>query len=393
MERRSDIDWLRTAAMLTIFFFHCARFFDAGDWHLKNDAQSIGFSIFTGFLSQWLMPMFFLLSGFGSWYALEVRSSSAYLLDRVKRLLVPYYFVGLFLLIPPQYYWEQISHNRFSGSLLEFIPHYFRFPGEPQFMGIHFGFSPLFLSYWSGHLWFLHYLFLISLITLPIMVYLKTHAGRRLIERVAGFCSQKGGIFLLAIPMAFVQMSLRAGFPHYLSWADFFYWMVFFLIGYIFAANDRFNQAIARNAGMSLIVGVSISVLLGFLVFGLGYFESWEKQPSYNAGYLTYQALRSLHTWCWIAFWLSQGSKYLNFSNRISGYCQEAVLPFYILHQTIILTVGFWIIRLDLNIIAKYTMICAISFLLIMAIYDWMVKRIMPLRFLFGLKLAQKSAL
>jgi glucan biosynthesis protein C len=390
MERRSDIDWLRTAAMLTIFFFHCARFFDSGDWHLKNANQSFGFTIFTGFLSQWLMPLFFLLSGFGSWYALEVRSAGKYLWDRVKRLLVPYYFVGFFLLIPPQYYWEQLTHHRFSGSFLEFIPHHFHFPREPQPMGIHFGFSPHFLSYWSGHLWFLHYLFLISFITLPIMVYLKTSPGGRLIERLAGFCSQKGGIFLPAIPIAVVQMSLRAEFPHYLSWADFFYWMAFFLIGYIFAADDRFNQAIERNGRMSLTMGISFSMLLGFLLFELGYFGSWEKQPRYDPGYLAYQALRSLTTWCWITFWLFCGSKCFNFRNSISGYCQEAVLPFYILHQTIILAVGFWVIRWDLSILVKYTVICAISLLLIMAVYEGAVKRLMSLRFLFGLQEREK---
>ncbi len=193
-----------------------------------------------------------------------------------------------------------------------------------------------------------------------------------------------------AIPIAVVQMSLRAEFPHYLSWADFFYWMAFFLIGYIFAADDRFNQAIERNGRMSLTMGISFSMLLGFLLFELGYFGSWEKQPRYDPGYLAYQALRSLTTWCWITFWLFCGSKCFNFRNSISGYCQEAVLPFYILHQTIILAAGFWVIRWDLSILVKYTVICAISLLLIMAVYEGAVKRLMSLRFLFGLQEREK---
>jgi len=391
MKRRSDIDWLRAAAMFTIFLFHCARFFDAWDWHLKNADQSLAFSIFTGFLSQWLMPLFFLLSGFGSWYALEGRSPGEYLLDRVKRLLVPYYLLGLFLLIPPQCYWEQVTHGNFSGSFLDFLPHYFHFRREPQFMGIHFGFDPLFLTYWSGHLWFLHYLFLLSLISLPIMIYLKTPVGRKGIEKLSVLCGQKVGIFFFVIPVAVVQMGLRAEFPHYLSWADFFYWICFFLIGFIFAGDPGFNGGIERNGWGSLILGIFTSFLLVYLVIGKGYFAVWEKNPQFGLGYLGYQALRSINTWAWIVFFLFLGLKSLNSRSSILDYCREAVLPFYILHQTVILAVGFWVIHWDLGVGVKYLIICGISFLLIMAIYEGVVKRAMPLRFLFGLKLKKIS--
>ena len=100
-ERRYDIDWLRILVMPAVFFFHCARFFGGGTWHLNNNEQSIVALVFIGWLDMWFMPLFFLLSGVGSWYALRSGNNGQYLLGRVKRLLVPLYTVGLFLLLPP----------------------------------------------------------------------------------------------------------------------------------------------------------------------------------------------------------------------------------------------------------------------------------------------------
>ena len=105
-ERRYDIDWLRVLVMLAVFFFHCACFFDHSTWILNNAERSIVAEVITGWLSMWFMPLFFLLSGVGSWYSLRFRSSGQYLSERVKRLLVPLYTVGLLLINPPQdYFW------------------------------------------------------------------------------------------------------------------------------------------------------------------------------------------------------------------------------------------------------------------------------------------------
>ena len=79
-ERRYDIDWLRVLTIMLVFFFHCARFFGGGPWHLKNPEESFVAHIFIMFLDLWIMPLFFLLSGAGSWYALRTRNGGQYLL-------------------------------------------------------------------------------------------------------------------------------------------------------------------------------------------------------------------------------------------------------------------------------------------------------------------------
>ena len=89
-ERRYDIDGMRILAMLMVFLFHCARFFGGGGWHLKNPGEeSLIATLFIGLLDLWIMPLFFLLSGAGSWYALASKTPGQYLLEKVKRILIP----------------------------------------------------------------------------------------------------------------------------------------------------------------------------------------------------------------------------------------------------------------------------------------------------------------
>jgi len=80
----------------------------------------------------------------------------------------------------------------------------------------------------------------------------------------------------------------------------------------------------------------------------------------------------------------------LNFNHKVLAYANQAVLPFYILHQTIILLVGWYIIPLELSIPLKYLLISAASFILIMALYDLLIKRLNVLRFFFGMRLKKK---
>jgi hypothetical protein len=88
---------------------------------------------------------------------------------------------------------------------------------------------------------------------------------------------------------------------------------------------------------------------------------------------------------------LGYGSRFLNINNKFLGYANEAVLPFYILHQTIILIIGFFVVKWSAGIALKYAVIAIISFVAIMAIYELLIRRINILRFLFGMRLKKKT--
>jgi len=367
-DRRYDIDWLRVLAMFTIFLFHCARFFDEEDWHIKNNQLDLGMSIFVGILSQWLMPLFFVLSARSAYHSLSHRTDRQYLRERFKRLVIPLLF-GIFILIPPQVYIERLSHLQFSGSFIQFFPHYFEgfygFGGNFAWMGI--------------HLWYLEILFIFSLLTLPLFRYLRRETVGQKIAQTANFFAQPGVVFLLAIPLSGSELLVNLQ-PDGIGRRDFGGWslltyLLFFLLGYSIACDERFQQSIERHRAYALVMGI-ITTNVGL---------SLQMSGASDRGFF-FALLRAFNSWFWLVAILGFGSKYLTFSNHLLRYANKAVLPFYILHQTVIVIIGFLIASWDASVMVKYLVLSTSSFVVIVALYELVVKRFKVWRFLLGMK-------
>ena len=382
-KRRYEVDWLRIIAMLAVFLYHCTRFFDPEGWHLKNTEQSeLVFVLMRGLIWTWVMELFFLLSGFGTWYALSSRRAGAYIWDRIKRLLIPLYTVGLFVLLPLQFYFEVSTNRGYSGNFWQVIPLYFA------------GFTPPRITQWPatllpipffGHLWFLGYLFLISLMSLPLLLYLKSKHGRRLITRLAGWCDSRGGIFIFVIPLSLALIGFRRIFEGWHTWADFIWYAIFFAIGYIMAADNRFAESVRKHGLICLtlwIVGFSVT---GLLVLVLGY-DQYPGKESFSLLFVLFQITWTITSWSAVVFVLNFGVRYLNTNNKFLIYGNEAVLPFYLFHQTIILWVGSYVVRWDMGILLKLLIISVVSFPAIMILYELLVRRFNPVRFFFGMR-------
>jgi hypothetical protein len=103
--------------------------------------------------------------------------------------------------------------------------------------------------------------------------------------------------------------------------------------------------------------------------------------------------VRGLLCWSWLIAIGGFASRHLRFSNGFLKYANEAVLPFYILHQTIILTVGYYVLRLNTSLWIEYLIIATLSFVIIMALYELLIRRVNVLRLLFGLKMVRRPFL
>jgi peptidoglycan/LPS O-acetylase OafA/YrhL len=365
--RRYDIDWLRVFGMLVIFLFHCARYFDFDDWHVKNDPLDFGLSVFVGVVSQWIMPLFFILSALATWYALGKRGNRQFLNERFYRLVIPLVF-GIFVLIPPQVYIERASHGQFSGSFFQFLPHYFDgwygFGGNFAWMGL--------------HLWYLLILFLFSLITLPLLRYFQ---GQRLQAALSVIAARVQGpwlILALALPISLMELLVATqletiGRRDFGGWSPLTY-LLFFLQGYLLASDMRFREGLQKWRYLSLVLVVASTVTAFILVSANG----WINTPML--------LMRGLISWSWLTAILGFGSNYLDFSNATLKYANQAVLPFYMLHQTVIVVIGFLIVDWHMPVIFKYLLLVVSSFVTIMALYEFVVRRVKVLRFLFGMK-------
>jgi hypothetical protein len=181
-----------------------------------------------------------------------------------------------------------------------------------------------------------------------------------------------------------VRVALRSVFRGEHTWADFFEFMVFFLVGYILLANERFTESIKKSGSICLLFGLAAFGGQGILILKLGY--NYQGGEQFGLTFALFEIVMSIGRWSWMVFVLSLGAKYLNFNNKALSYGNQAVLPFYIFHQTIILCVGWFVIPLNMGILPKYLIIAVTSFALIMVLYELLVRRFNLVRFFFGMR-------
>lgn len=370
-KRRYDIDWLRILAVLLLFDFHTARIFDPWGFYVKNETGSKALEIFVTFVGQWHMHLFFMLSGVGTYYALQHRSGAEYVRERFKRLFVPLVF-GTLVIVPPQVYCRLLTNPDYDSSYLGFYPQFFN------------GVAPEGNFEW-GQLWFLAYLFVFSILALKFFTYLRSEKGKNIIGALGALCGRPGGIFLLALPIAIIEGALRQKYPNgnqnlFNDWANFFTYLTFFVYGYLLFSDERIGRAIERSWKLS---GVLAMVFLAVLLVLDNIFPD---SSGYSAGEVTLNFIKGFHTWFWLIFILGLGRRFLNFGGPALKYASEAALPFYILHQTAIVIVGYHVIKLSTGVFVKFIFIDIAAFLLSLFLYDIIIKRINPVRFLFGMR-------
>jgi glucan biosynthesis protein C len=373
------LDWLRVLAILMVFLYHAVHPFDFGDWHIKNVEQSEFITIILAILGLWGMEFFFLMAGAASWFALQRRTAGRYASERFKRLLIPF-IVGTILFRPIETYLEwmnRVLRGLLSVSFQEFL-------GMVASEYASFGFSPR----WFGigeHLWFLGFLFSFALITLPLFLWLKGETGRRIVSRVAGFCEHRGGLLSLILPLLVVQLSVRPFFNEEHDWADFVFQMSFFILGYFLFADERFTRTIRRDWWLLLTLGTTI-VLSLIVMYAMGLpVMTWGETPAMSQFYFI-QSLVTGVAFCYTLTMLFVGMRFLDFTNPRLRYAQEAVLPFFIVHQPVIIAIAFFAVQWSVGISLKLLTVVIGSFAVSIGLYELIIRHIRPLRVLFGMR-------
>jgi len=367
-DRQYYIDWLRILLILSVFLFHIGMIFNSWDWHIKNNVTCASRSVLwyiMVFMHVWRLPLLILVSGAGTYYALGRRTPGQYLSERFKRLFIPL-VIGIFTLVPVQVYIEKSS--RFD-SLLAFYPQMFN------------GIYPEGNFSWH-HLWFIAYLFLIALLISPLLNVLRSGPFDLFIGRLARIVSKRLGANIFLVPLMLSQAILRPFFPdntHGLidDWAEFASFLLFFLSGFILLSNKSMTESIRKQKLPYLLEAFLTTALL----LTVPYMLSSEK-----ASNICWDLLEPMVAWsCGMAA-IGYAKQYLNFNNKFRKLANEAVYPFYLLHQPVIVIIGSYMVRMDMAAGWKAILITLASFSLTVALYWLLIRPFNLARFMFGMK-------
>lgn len=374
--RQAYLDWLRAASIAGVLFFHAAMpFVSEWDWHIKNKETSRVLLEFNFWLSRFRMPLLFFISGAVSYYMLQKKTGLKFIGLRFRRLLIPLIFAML-VIVPPQIYLERLTQG-FNGSYFDFYSTIFTTGPYPEG-----NFS------WH-HLWFIAYLFVYDVLCAPLFVWLLKMKGQKILQSL-GFFAKKRRIYFLALPSIVLYAALYFKYPETNNlvedWGRIFYWLIFLLTGFLCIANPLLMESLQRNRRVSLAFA-----LLSFIVityFRWNDIEPWNVLAAWknNAWTYFYIGLWGLTAWMWMFAVIGYGKQYLNGKHSSLRYINQAVYPFYIVHQTIIVIIVSYVVKWQESIISKYLFTAFLSLFFSIVFYHILIRPYKITRFLFGMK-------
>lgn len=359
-QRRHDIDWLRVLGVLLLVPFHATQIFILDPnaiMYIKDTINSIALLRMAGFMHMWHMPMLFIVAGSATYFALGFRTAGQYIRERFLRLFVPLIF-GILTYIPLTTYIKHSNTISLPAAYLGFFQLDFA-----HLDGINGTFTP-------AHLWFILYLFVFSLIGLPIFLALRSKRGKIVFENLIKALPPPLTLLLFSVPL------IIAAAMNILGDKNPIYYFIVFLYGFLIANDERFQQSIDKLTPGVLVFGIFAAVIQA---------TTHRNYPEWTPPWIAHGLVYEMGRWTLTLAVLGLGRRFLNHDNSLLRYANEAVMPFYLLHMTFTVLTGFFVIRIDAPVVVKYPLIVLIATGATLLAYE-LIRRWKVTRWLFGMK-------
>lgn len=370
------VDWLRVLAVLLLFPFHTGRVYNAyldstgalyaDPFYVKSAELSTALGWILGFIDRWHMPLLFLLAGASTFLALRNRGVGQYLAERSKRLLIPF-AIGLFLIIPPQTYIGGVFNSGYEPSFWHYMVSGDFLAWNIQDGGDYYG------GFGIGHLWFVLWLFLVSVLALPLVAWVRGERGRAWAARWAQRLSRP--VWWLLPPLL---IWIGDGLPD-LFGKNPFYYLMFFGLGIVTISDSSFSERAEKWRWPIVALGAALTIAYA----ATGWLRDPLPDPSLARFASDYSGF--LGTWLVIVGMIGLGRHYLDRPSPTLSYLAEASYPLYILHQTVIVVVAAATVALPLVWPIGWAILLAVSVAATFAIYE-AARRFAPTRFALGMK-------
>lgn len=346
-QRRYDIDWLRVIAIGLLLIYHIAIGFQP--WgvfigFIQNSDSMEWIWIPMSMLNVWRIPLLFFVSGMGVCFAISRRNWKELLLERSKRILLPFIF-GVLTIVPLQMYLWQNYYSQ-----------------EMKFM-----FNP-------AHLWFLGNIFFYVLLLSPLFFYIKNNPGstfNRWLKTLFG-----SPVGLLVIVSFFVLEALLVDPDMFEMYAmtDHGFWLglLAFFFGFCLVYSGEAFWQMAK-AWKWVFLG---SGLVLYLVRVLAY--ELEGVPN---------VLMAVESNLWIFGMFGLAYHYLNRPGKALSYLSQAAYPIYIIHMIFLYLASFFFFEMTMPVGLKLILVIVVTFIGCFFTYEFLIRRVKFIRPLFGLKL------
>ncbi|WP_299207553.1 acyltransferase [uncultured Dokdonia sp.] len=370
IQRRYDLDWWRVISIFLVFLHHIGMPFNGDDFHIMNETSSKLLDDIMVFFEQFRLPLLFIVSGTGTVFAFSKRNWIQFVKERASRLLIPLIF-GVFIIVPPQTYIEHITSY---SSFLEF------YKNTLNYIEV-------------NHLWFIENLFYLSVLCIPFILFIKSSKSVLFKTTIATFCSKRLGMVAFVIPLIILKIVSKKYYPEdntaITNLSTTLFYGYFFIAGIVLAGTSNLWSSLKKYRKTNLMFsGIAIIVFYGYYLLPNDIAATyWDIPTRWNIWY----GVSALVSWTVIITLLGYGQVWLSKPSILLTKLNEAIYPFYILHQTVLIIIGYYILQQSWNIPVKLSVLAITSFVIIVSIYRFVVYPFKFTRFLFGMKKRSKA--
>lgn len=345
--RHHGMDWLRIGAFALLILFHIGMYFVPWHWHVKIDPTIDWVAIPMLATNGWRLALLFLVSGYASAALLaKLGGTGAFARSRCARLLIPLIF-GVIVVIPPQPWIELVGQHGYKYGFLHFWLHdYFRFGAL----------DGIILPTWQ-HLWFVVYLWVYTMLAAILLAVVPTDTRAKVADGAARLL---GGWGLLIVPILW-WLAVYGAFPdHDESHALFddgpshLRYLMAFGVGWLLRVRPALFESVARRWKVALLLAVAAFVPIGWVEW------TWPgdtRAPGWAI--ILFHVVRQVQGWATIVALIGIADRYWNRDHPSRTTLAEAVFPFYIIHQTIIVVVGWYLLQAGVGALPSFVALLA----------------------------------
>lgn len=378
-QRLVELDWLRVLVFGLLIFYHVGMLYAEGwGYHYKSSYSSKFLTYIMLWSNQWRMSLLFLISGAAVSFLLAKQSWWTFIAKRVPLLLLPLIF-GMLVVVVPQVYVEANSKGIIDCANFWHFWYAYLDQTSPEFAN-HKTLGAMQLTW--NHLWFLPYLLaytlLIWLIYPLLSVTLLLPVWRWLANKTSMFV-----VVILPIIVSFILGKLldennpvTHNFVH--DWFNHARSLLVFLIGFVLV---RMPLIWSRFSSLRWLFLPIAMLTYGYILFsfnggslGDGAFAKTIKRIFWTA-----------NGWFWMLTLIAWGQHWFTKSNPVLGYLNKGVFCFYILHQTLIIVIAYWLVPKQLGAGIESVLIIVLVIIGCVVLYE-VIKRLPLVPILLGVQ-------
>jgi glucan biosynthesis protein C len=361
-KRYHELDWLRIILVIAVFLHHIGMPFNGDGFPVMNSDSSKVLDDIMVYFEQFRLPMLFLIAGAGAVILLSFKNRTDFIKQRFMRLLVPLIFAVL-VIVPPQNY---------IGHIDQFKSYWQAYPTLASNLS-------------TNHLWFIEYLVVFALLSIPLYSFLQSAKGKRVINAIETISNNPAGLFLFAFLLIGLRVLSKIFFPDdskdLTNLSTPVFYGFFYIMGMVLMSSTTLWANIKRFRR------VNLTLLVGCSVMFYSYYYSPDLSPwlSIEVRWALWWAVGCMVAWSATLTLIGYAQQYLNQYNSWLVKCNEMIYPFYIFHQTVIIIAAYYVIEWQAGITTKVVGLLSIS-LPLTVLLCLMIYPFNPARILFGVK-------